>query len=156
MTYYHLTVQAESWNQFIWHFQLYSAFYPILLICLTWLCIELHDRNGFRPLVWLWRPFHRCFVWLWRSWDTKGDIIDVFTTVFFVFFFFFIFSYSKILYQTVLTSITNTITNINEAGRIFEERKLLILFMEVHIFLHLQFHHYLFQQWTFYHHYFSS
>ena len=38
-----------------------SVFYPILLIFLTWLCIELHGRN-FRPLVWLWRPFHRCFV----------------------------------------------------------------------------------------------
>ena len=38
-----------------------SAFYPILLIFLTWVCIELHGRN-FRPLVWLWRPFHRCFV----------------------------------------------------------------------------------------------
>ena len=36
-------------------------FYPILLIFLTWVCVELHGRN-FRPLVWLWRPFHRCFV----------------------------------------------------------------------------------------------
>ena len=38
-----------------------SAFYPILLIFLTWIFVELHGRN-FRPLVWLWRPFHRCFV----------------------------------------------------------------------------------------------
>ena len=42
------------------------AFYPILLICLTWVCIELHGHN-FRPLVWLWRPFHRCFVRLQRG-----------------------------------------------------------------------------------------
>ena len=28
------------------------AFYPILLIFLTWVCVELHGRN-FRPLVWL-------------------------------------------------------------------------------------------------------
>ena len=38
-----------------------SAFYPILLIFLTCICVELHGRN-FRPLVWLWRPFHKCFV----------------------------------------------------------------------------------------------
>ena len=38
-----------------------SAFYPPLLIFLTWVGVELHDHN-FRPLVWLWRPFHRCFV----------------------------------------------------------------------------------------------
>ena len=37
-----------------------SALYPILLIILTWVCVELHGQN-FRPLVWLWRPFHRCF-----------------------------------------------------------------------------------------------
>ena len=71
-----------------------SACYPIVLICLTWVCVELHDRN-FRPLVWLWRPFHRCFVQLRRGWDTKTDIIDVFTTFFFL-------SYTKIIYQTLL------------------------------------------------------
>ena len=47
-----------------------SAFYPILLICLTWICVELHGLN-FRPLVLLWRPLHRCFVRLRRGWDTK-------------------------------------------------------------------------------------
>ena len=47
-----------------------SAFYPFLLICLTWFCVELHGRN-IRPLVWLWRPFHRCFVRLRRGWNTE-------------------------------------------------------------------------------------
>ena len=54
------------------------AFYPLVLIFLTWVCVELHGCN-FRPLVWLWRPFHRCFVRLQRGWDTKSDIIDVFS-----------------------------------------------------------------------------
>ena len=34
-----------------------SAFYPIFLIFLTWICIELHDHN-FRLFALLWRPFH--------------------------------------------------------------------------------------------------
>ena len=86
-----------------------SAFYPILLICLTWVCVELHGRN-FRPLVWLWRPFHRCFVHLRRGWDTKSDIIDVFTTFFFL-------SYTKIIYQTLLLLSNEFVRQRDEFGR---------------------------------------
>ena len=88
-----------------------SAFYPILLIFLTWVCVELHGRN-FRPLVWLWRPFHRCFVHLRRGWDTKSDIIDVFTTFFFL-------TYSKILYQVLLLISNKPIKNIELSGKHF-------------------------------------
>ena len=88
-----------------------SAFYPILLICVTWVCVELHGRN-FRPLVWLWRPFHRCFVRLRRGWDTKSDIIDAFTTFFFL-------TYSKILCQTPLLISSKPIRNIEPSGKSF-------------------------------------
>ena len=81
----------------------FSAFYPFLLILLTWLCVELHGRN-FRPIVCLWRPFHGCFVCLRRGWNTKSDLIDVFAS-------FFLLSYSKILYQIVLTFDSEEITN---------------------------------------------
>ena len=76
-----------------------TAFYPILLILITRLCIELHDRN-FRVIVCLWRPFHRCFFRLRRGWDIKNDLIDVFAT-------FFVLSYAKIFYQTILLYCTN-------------------------------------------------
>ena len=75
-----------------------TAFYPMVLILITWICIELHDRN-FRVIVYLWRPFHRCFVQLRRGWDTKNDLIDVFAT-------FLLLSFIKIFYQTEL--VTNT------------------------------------------------
>ena len=90
-----------------------SVLYPILLIFLTWVCVELHGRN-FRPLVWLWRPFHRCFVRLRRGWDTKSDIIDVFTT-------FFLLSYSKHLYQSFLLEVTQIIVNYNASGTFVSE-----------------------------------
>ena len=70
-----------------------SAFYPFLLIFLTWCFVKLHDSN-FRPFVCLWRPFHKCFVKLRRSWDAKSDIIDVFATVFLL-------SYTRLMLQTV-------------------------------------------------------
>ena len=88
-----------------------SAIYPILLICLTWFCVELHGRN-FRPLVLLWRPFHRCFVRLRRGWNTKSDIIDAFTTFFFL-------TYSKILYQTLLLISSMPIKNVEPSGKSF-------------------------------------
>ena len=86
-----------------------SALYPILLISLTWVAIELHGRN-FRPFVWLWRPFHRCFVRLRRCWNTKSDIIDVFIT-------FFLLSYSKCMYQTLLLLTAQGIFNYTETGK---------------------------------------
>ena len=80
-----------------------SAFYLFILILLTWLCVELHGCN-FRPIVCLWRPFHGCFVCLRRGWNTKSDLIDVFA-------FFFLLSYSRIIYQIMLTIDFVEITN---------------------------------------------
>ena len=71
-----------------------SAFYPFLLILLTWFCVELHGRN-LRSIVWLWRLFHRCFARLRRGWNSKSDLINVFAS-------FFLLSYSKIYYQIIL------------------------------------------------------
>ena len=80
-----------------------SIFYPLCLIILTWVCVEVHDRN-FRPIVWLWRPFRRCFIHLRRGWNTKNDIIGVFAS-------FFLLSFSKGLYQVVLLMIHPKIDN---------------------------------------------
>ena len=83
--------------------------YPIIqLIILTWICVELHGHN-FRPLVWLWRSFHKCFVRLRRGWDAKSDIIDVFAT-------FLLLSYSKCAYQTILLLSSQDIRSYNESG----------------------------------------
>ena len=66
------------------------AFYPIFLILITYVCIKLHDNN-FRPVVWLWKPFHRHFVHFRRRWDSTASIINAFTT-------FLLLSFSKILF----------------------------------------------------------
>ena len=69
------------------------ALYPLLLIFLTWVCVELHDHN-FKPVVLIWKPFHRCFVKLRKGYDTKKDTIDVFAT-------FLLLTYSKLTYQSL-------------------------------------------------------
>ena len=66
------------------------AFYPIFLILLTYICIKLHDNN-FRPVVWLWKPFHKHFVHLRRRWDSTASMTNAFTT-------FLLLSFSKILF----------------------------------------------------------
>ena len=71
-----------------------SAFYPLCLIFLTWICIELHDRN-FKPVVLLWRPLHRFIVKLRQGCDLKDDLIGVFASFFFL-------SYNKLISQSIM------------------------------------------------------
>ena len=80
-----------------------SIFYPMFLIVLTWVCVELHGRN-FKPLVWLWKPLHKCFVTLRRGWDSKSDIVGVFSS-------FFLLSFTKVMYQTAVFLTYHTIDN---------------------------------------------
>ena len=53
----HSTILCEpSSRASMWFaLQYLSAFYLLLLIALTYACVELHGHN-FRPIVWLWKP----------------------------------------------------------------------------------------------------
>ena len=55
------------------------AIYPLFLIVVLYVCIELHARN-FRPLVWCWKPFRKCFAYCRRTIDPKTSVIDAFAT----------------------------------------------------------------------------
>ena len=79
------------------------AFYPIFLILITYVCIKLHD-NKFRPIVLLWKPFHRHFVHLRRRWDSTASIINGFTT-------FLLLAFSKILFVSFTLLHTFPLTN---------------------------------------------
>ena len=80
-----------------------SAFYPLFLIVVTWICIALHDNN-FKPIVLMCKPFQVCLVRLRKGLRDKGDIINVFAT-------FFLLTYSKLLYQSVVLSMCKLRTN---------------------------------------------
>ena len=69
------------------------AIYPLLLVVITYIVIELHDR-GCRAIVWLWRPFHRCCVRFTRAMDIQSSIIKAFAT-------FLLLSYVKLLNATL-------------------------------------------------------
>ena len=62
------------------------AFYPLVLIVITYILIDLYDRR-FCVLVWLWKPFHKC---LKGDFNAKPAFINAFIT-------FLILSYVKLL-----------------------------------------------------------
>ena len=55
------------------------AFYPLALIIVTYVLIELHAHN-YRVIVWMWKPFHRCFARFRQQWDIGTSTIDAFAT----------------------------------------------------------------------------
>ena len=88
-----------------------SVFYPLLLIFLTKICIELYGRN-IEPFTFLWKPFHRCFSRLRRQWDKQSEVSDVFVTFLYLL-------YGKCLYQTLVLLNWTAIANFNSSGMAF-------------------------------------
>ena len=57
------------------------AFYPMLLMAIAYILVELH-ACGFRPVLCVWRPFHHFFARFRRQWDIQTSIMDAFITFF--------------------------------------------------------------------------
>ena len=91
------------------------ALYPLLLIVLTYVSIELHDRD-YRVFVWLWKPFGKCFarVKILRNLNPKASVIHTFAA-------FLLLSYSKLLF--VSFSLMNYTTVYNTTGDQFGPRR---------------------------------
>ena len=91
------------------------ALYPLLLIVLTYVSIELHDRD-YRLFVWLWKPFGKCFaqVKILRNLNPKASVIHTFAA-------FLLLSYSKLLF--VSFSLLNFTAVYNTTGDQFGPRR---------------------------------
>ena len=57
------------------------AIYPLLLMVVSYVLIELYDRN-FRLLVILWKPFLTFFGLFRRNWEIRTSVIDAYATFF--------------------------------------------------------------------------
>ena len=68
------------------------ALYPFVLILLSYILIELHDRR-FTVIVIIWKPIHNVLSAFRKSWDIRTSVIDSFAT-------FFLLSYVKVLSVT--------------------------------------------------------
>ena len=69
------------------------AVYPLILVVITYMLIELHAR-GYRIVLCLWSPFHRCCVRFTRIMDIQSSIIKAFAT-------FLLLTYVKLLNSTI-------------------------------------------------------
>ena len=65
------------------------AVYPLVLLVCFYVLLTAHDR-GWRPIVWMWRPFRWCTARLRQRWNLRHSIIDAFAT-------FLLLSYMKLL-----------------------------------------------------------
>ena len=81
--------------------------YPLLLVFITWLCIELHARD-FRPMVYLWKPFHKCFAKVRRKWSVNDSVIHAYATFFFLSFVCLTYTSFQLLYTTSVYNINGT------------------------------------------------
>ena len=68
-----------------------KSVFPLFLVAFSWTCIKLYARN-FKPIIWLWKPFWRCFAWYEKVWNTKLTLVDVFST-------FLLLSYSRYIIE---------------------------------------------------------
>ena len=68
------------------------AFYPFVLILISYLLIVLYDRRV-PVIVTLWKPFNKVLAIFRKSWDIRTSVLDSFAT-------FFLLSYIKILNAT--------------------------------------------------------
>ena len=83
--------------------------YPLFLLIITYVCIELHARD-FRLVVYLWKPFHKCFAKVRRNWSTSDSIIHAYATFFFLSFLSLVTISFDVLWATDVYSINGTIT----------------------------------------------
>ena len=66
------------------------AFYPLFLITVFYICIQLHAR-GCTPLIYLWKPFRKCCACISQKWSPSESLVHAFSA-------FLLLSYSKILH----------------------------------------------------------
>lgn len=74
-----------------------TALFPLFLVVVTYIVIELHARDC-RIIVKTWRPFHRYFVGFRRTWNPKASIINAFAT-------FMLLSLSKLIFLSFYSTV---------------------------------------------------
>lgn len=80
-----------------------SAFYPLLLILIVTILVKLYDR-GYKPIVYICRPFHRCFAFAQRIGNCRTSAINAFAI-------FIVLCYTKVVFIGFNILATNYLYN---------------------------------------------
>ena len=84
-----ICLQAQLNTLYVIFLDFISSLYPLLLLLVTYVLIQLYDRN-FRVIVWLWKPFQFCMKKYHDKFEPRTSLIDAFAS-------FLVLSYTKIL-----------------------------------------------------------
>ena len=68
------------------------AIYPLVLVIISFILMQLYVRN-FKPVVFIWKPFHKLFTHFRRNWNMQTSVVDAYATLFLL-------SFSKVLNVT--------------------------------------------------------
>ena len=79
-----------------------------MLILLTYFASKLHSQ-GFRIVIWAWKPFQLCLMKIRKKWDIYTPMIDIFAT-------FLLLSYHKLL--SINFDLLAFITPMNSTGNV--------------------------------------
>ena len=52
------------------------AAYPLFLITITYVLVKLHNHKYFKLVLWLWKPFRRCFIRFRRYCNIKTSLLE--------------------------------------------------------------------------------
>ena len=85
--------------------QFLSGVFPILVVFMTYVTIELHSKS-FRPVVVLWKPFNRCCIRFRRRMSPKTSVIDALAM-------FIILSYTKFIVISCMLLAPNRMTTVS-------------------------------------------
>ena len=89
MIYSQFCLQAGAFTLQILYLDYLIAAYCLALIVLTYILVTLHYYDN-RLVVWIWRPFRKCFIRFRRKWDIQNSLVYAFAT-------FLLLSYVKLL-----------------------------------------------------------
>ena len=108
-------ISEDITNIYAYSLEYVPAFYPLFLVLITYVLIELHSHD-IRFVVWIWKPFHRFFVRFRKTWNIKSSIINAFST-------FLLFSYTKMMF--VSFRLLDRVPIYNENGTISQDTMIL-------------------------------
>ena len=123
----HKCLSTDMSNLAVISLQYIYVLYPLLLVFITWLCIELHARD-FRLVGYLWKPFHKCFAKVRRYWSANDSVIHAYTTVFFLSFICLTYTSFQLLYTTYVYNI-----NGESKGKVLVYEPSIIVFSPQHL-----------------------
>ena len=87
-----------------------SAFWPLFLIILSYILVELHSR-GFKPIVLIWKPVQLCLRCYQRQWQLRTSLVETFASFLFL-------SWMKLLNISYSLLIKTCIITVSRSGEV--------------------------------------